>query len=84
MYRVIPWSELIRALKPYYPDQTGPGRHPKGLERMLGIYFIQHWIILSDPCMEEELYDSRVMRDFAGIDPGEEAASDVTTILSFP
>ena len=84
MYRVIPWSELIRALKPYYPDQTGPGRHPKGLERMQAIYFIQHRINLSDTCMEEELYESLVMSYFDGIDQGEEAASDVTKILSFP
>ena len=83
MDRIIPWSELTQALKPYYPDPTGPGRRPKGLERMLRIYFMQHWFNLSDPGMEEVLYDSRVMRDFAGIDLGEEAAPDETTILNF-
>jgi IS5 family transposase len=83
MDRIIPWSELTQALKPYYPDPTGPGRRPKGLERMLRIYFMQHWFNLSDPGMEEALYDSRVMRDFAGIDLGEEAAPDETTILNF-
>ena len=83
MDRVIPWAELTQALKPYYPDPTGPGRRPKGLERMLRIYFMQHWFNLSDPGMEEALYDSRVMRDFAGIDLGEEAAPDETTILNF-
>jgi len=50
---------------------------------MLHIYFMQHWFNLSDPGMEEALYDSRVMRDFAGIDLGEEAAPDETTILNF-
>ena len=83
MDRIIPWSELTQALKPYYPDPTGPGRRPKGLERMLRIYFMQHWFNLSDPGMEEALYDSRVMRNFAGIDLGEEAAPDETTILKF-
>jgi IS5 family transposase len=83
MDQIIPWSELTQALKPYYPDPTGPGRRPKGLERMLRIYFMQHWFNLSDPGMEEALYDSRVMRDFAGIDLGEEAAPDETTILNF-
>ena len=34
--------------------------------------------------MEESLYDSRVMRDFAGIDLGEESAPDKTTILNDP
>jgi IS5 family transposase len=83
MDRIIPWSELTQALKPYYPDPTGPGRRPKGLERMLRIYFMQRWFNLSDRGMEEALYDSRVMRDFAGIDLGEEAAPDETTILNF-
>ncbi len=83
MDQIIPWSELTQVLKPYYPDPTGPGRRPKGLERMLRIYFMQHWFNLSDPGMEEALYDSRVMRDFAGIDLGEEAAPDETTILNF-
>ena len=83
MDRIIPWSELTQALKPYYPDPTGPGHRPKGLERMLCIYFMQHWFNLCDPGMEEALYDSRVMRDFAGIDLGEEAAPDETTILNF-
>jgi IS5 family transposase len=83
MDQIIPWSELTQALKPYYPDPTGPGRRPKGLERMLRIYFMQHWFNLSDPGMEEALYDLRVMRDFAGIDLGEEAAPDETTILNF-
>jgi IS5 family transposase len=83
MGRIVPWSELTQALRPYYPDPTGPGRRPKGRERMLRIYFMLHWFNLSDPGMEEALYDSRVMRDFAGIDLGEEAAPDETTILNF-
>ena len=85
MDRIVPLQELKQALEPYYSNPTSPGRRPKGLERrMLRIYSMQHWFNLSDPVMKESLYDSRVMRDFAGIDPGEEAASDVTTILSFP
>ena len=32
MERIIPWSDLTQALQPYYPDPTGPGRRPKGLE----------------------------------------------------
>ncbi len=83
MERIIPWSDLTQALKPYYPDPTGPGRRPKGLERMLRIYFMQHWFNLSDPGMEEALYDSQVMRDFAGIDLGEEPAPDESTIVKF-
>jgi IS5 family transposase len=83
MDQIIPWSELCRNLEPYYPIPQGPGRPPIGLERMLRIYCMQHWYSLSDPAMEEALYDSRAMRDFAGIDLGNESAPDESTILNF-
>lgn len=37
---------------------------------MLRIYFLQLWFNLSDPAAEEALYESEVMRVFAGIDLG--------------
>jgi len=37
---------------------------------MLRIYFVQHWFNLSDPAVEEALYDSLALRDFVGIDLG--------------
>lgn len=83
MDRIIPWQELSQSLEPYYPNPQGAGRRPIGLERMLRIYFMQHWYNLSDPAMEEALYDSRAMREFAGIDLGNEAAPDESTILKF-
>lgn len=83
MDRVIPWKELTKGLEPYYPNPQGAGRRPIGLERMLRIYFLQHWYNLSDPAMEEALYDSRAMREFAGIDLGNEPAPDESTILNF-
>jgi IS5 family transposase len=83
MDRIIPCSEPTLALRPYYPDPAVPGRRPKGLEQMLRIYFIQHRFNLSDPGMNEALYDSRVMRDFVGIDLGEEPAPNESTILKF-
>ncbi len=83
MDRIIPWKELSQSLEPYYPNPQGAGRRPIGLERMLRIYFMQHWYNLSDPAMEEALYDSRAMREFARIDLGNESAPDETTILNF-
>lgn len=83
MDQVIPWQALATGLAPYYPNPQGAGRRPIGLERMLRIYFMQHWYSLSDPGMEEALYDSRAMREFAGIDLGNEAAPDESTILQF-
>jgi len=83
MNQIIPWKELTDVIEPYYPAPKGPGRRPIGIERMLRIYFLQHWFNLSDPGAEEALYDSRAMRDFVGVDLGQEAAPDESTILQF-
>jgi len=40
----------------------------------LRIHFLQHWFNLSDPAVEEALYDSRAMRRFVGIDLGRQHA----------
>jgi IS5 family transposase len=50
---------------------------------MLRIYFLQQWFNLSDPAVEEALYDSPVMRQFAGIDLGNEPVPDETTVCKF-
>jgi IS5 family transposase len=83
MEQVIPWSELAAVIAPYYPKPEGAGRPPVGVERMRRIHFLQHWFNLSDPAVEETLYDSRAMRQFVGIDLGREPVPDETTICKF-
>jgi IS5 family transposase len=82
MDKVVPWDQLCALIEPFYP-KAGNGRPPVGLERMLRIYFIQHWFNLSDPGAEEALYESRSMCRFAGIDLGREPVPDESTILNF-
>jgi transposase, IS5 family len=82
MEQVVPWRELTTLIEPVYP-KAGNGRRPVGLERMLRIYFLQQWFNLSDPAVEEALYDSPVMRQFAGIDLGNEPVPDETTVCKF-
>ena len=84
MERIIPWQELSAAIEPVYPKvgESG-GRPPIPLERLLRIYFLQLWFNLSDPAVEEALYDSVAMRAFVGIDLGEEGAPDETTVCKF-
>lgn len=82
MDRVVPWRELCARIAPTYP-KAGNGRPPVGLERMLRMYFLQHWFNLSDPAVEEALYDSPTMRAFVGIDLGHEPAPDETTVCKF-
>src|ERR1700729_3297061 len=82
MEQVVPWDKLCSLIEPYYA-KAGNGRQPVGLERMLRIYFLQQWFNLSDPAVEEALYDSVVMRGFVGIDLGREPVPDETTICKF-
>src|SRR4051794_7948985 len=82
MELVVPWAELVALIEPFYP-KAGNGRRPVGLERMLRIYFLQQWFNLSDPAVEEALYDSLAMRNFVGIDLGREPVPDETTACKF-
>src|SRR5450432_3348952 len=82
MEQVVPWRELCALIEPHYP-KAGNGRPPVGVERMLRIYFLQQWFNLSDPGLEEALYDSGVMRQFVGIDLGREPVLDETTVCKF-
>src|SRR5215469_8493592 len=82
MEQVVPWVELCALIEPHYP-RVGKGRRPKELEQMLRIYFVQQWFNLSDPAVEEALYDSLALRDFVGIDLGQEPVPDETTVCKF-
>ena len=84
MEQIIPWPELAAAVQAVYPKiSENGGRPPIPVERMLRIYFLQLWFNLSDPAVEEALYDSVAMRDFVGIDLGVEGAPDETTVCKF-
>ena len=85
MDKVVPWAELCAVIEPFYPKPRadGGGRPTVGLERMLRIHFLQQWYALSDPAVEEALYDSAAMRRFVGIDLGREGAPDETTLCKF-
>jgi len=67
MNRGLPGADLLAVIAPHYPKvPAGAGRRPIGGERMLRIYFLQQWFALSDPRVEESLYDSRAMREWGG------------------
>jgi IS5 family transposase len=84
MNAVVPWTKLVALIEPHYPKATSAGgRPPVGVERMLRIHCLQLWFDLSDPAVEEALYDSQAMRAFVGIDLGREPAPDETTVMRF-
>jgi IS5 family transposase len=82
MDKIVPWGGLVALVGPYYPKGEN-GRPPVGLERMLRLYFLQQWFNLSDPGLEDALYESAALRRFAGIDLGREPAPDETTVCNF-
>jgi hypothetical protein len=82
MNQVVPWGGLCALIEPHYP-KAGNGRRPKELEQMLRIHFVQQWFNLSDPTVEEALYDSAALRDFVGLDLGKDPAPDETTVCKF-
>ena len=57
MEEVIPWTQLLAVIEPFYPKGER-GRSPVGLERMLRVYFLQQWYGLADEALEGALYDS--------------------------
>jgi IS5 family transposase len=82
MEQIVPWAELCSVIEPHYP-KAGNGRPPVGLERMLRMYFVQHWFNLADAACEDALLDSTALRRFVGIDLGRERVPDATTLLKF-
>ena len=82
MEQVVPWKVLLALIEPHYPVSGRRGRQPYPLATMLRVHLLQQWYALSDPAMEEALYDTPVMRRFAGLG-GLDAVPDETTILNF-
>jgi transposase, IS5 family len=82
MEQVVPWRKLCGLIEPFYP-KPGNGRPAIGVERMLRMYFLQQWFNLSDPGVEDALNDSPGMRQFVGIDLGQEPVPDETTVCKF-
>lgn len=84
MNLVVPWAELVSLIAPHAPAPGAKGgRPPFAVETMLRIHFLQQWFNLSDPAMEEALYDTPMFREFAGLDMGEDHLPDESTILRF-
>lgn len=81
MELVVPWKALVKVISPFYPV-VGRGRRPYPLEAMLRVHLMQNWFALSDPSMEEALYEIASLRSFAGLKLSE-PIPDETTILNF-
>src|SRR6056297_2484419 len=76
-----PWGRLVKKLKRHY-HKGRTGRPPYPLETMLRIHCMQLFYNLSDPGMEDALYEIESMRRFAGLRLSDRIP-DETTILNF-
>ena len=80
MDQVVPWKRLVALIEPHYPKWEG-GRPAYPLMAMLRVHLMQNWFGYSDPAMEEALYETTILRQFAGLNL--ERIPDETTILNF-
>ena len=78
---LIPWERLEGLIRPYYP-KAGRGRRPYELSAMLRIHCVQLFYNLSDPGMEDLLYEAESVRRFVGLRLSG-PLPDETTILNF-
>src|SRR5690554_8051349 len=80
MDELIPWKQIEKKLsKHYHKGRTG--RPPYPLSTMLRVHCLQLFYNLSDPAMEDALYEIESMRHFAGLKL--DRLPDETTILNF-
>ena len=78
---LIPWEQLEDRIRPFYP-KAGRGRRPYELSTMLRVHCVQLFYNLSDPGMEDMLYEVESVRRFAGLKLSG-PLPDETTILNF-
>lgn len=81
MNHVVPWSDLESSLTPYYKSKKG--RHPHPLALMIRLHFLQLWHNLSDPALEEAVYDRLSFQKFLGFDCFGGVVPDESAILRF-
>ena len=78
---MIPWGKLEKKLRKHYPKGEN-GNPPYPLAIMLRVHCLQLFYNLSDPAMEDALYEIESMRRFAGLRLSDRLP-DESTILRF-
>ena len=82
MDQVVPWKKLCDIIKLYH-QQPETGRKPIAIERKLRIICLQQSYNLSDPGVEDAIYDRNSFQKFLSIDILTESVPDETTICNF-
>jgi IS5 family transposase len=79
---VVPWKKLCAIIKPFH-KQPKTGRKPIDIEWKLRILFLQQWYNLSDPGVEDAIYDRNSFQKVLSTDIVTESVPDETTICKF-
>ena len=78
---LVPWEKLEARIEPYYP-KAGKGRPACPLSLMLRSHVVQVTHNLSDPAMEDLLYEAESVRRFVGLGQ-RDPIPDESTLLHF-
>ena len=65
--KLVPWSDLLALIQPFYYESGRRGRQPFPLELMLRIHLLQIAYNMSDPQMEDFLHENSTARQFVGL-----------------
>ena len=65
--KLVPWSDLLALIQPFYYESGRRGRQPFPLELMLRIHLLQIAYNMSDPQMEDFLHENSTARKFVGL-----------------
>ena len=66
MDSLVPWKQIEKKIRRHY-HKGKTGRPPYPLSTMLRVHCLQLFYNLSDPAMEDALYEIESMRRFAGL-----------------
>ena len=80
--KLVPWSDLLALIQPFYYESGRRGRQPFPLELMLRIHLLQIAYNMSDPQMEDFLHENSAARKFVGLALADRTP-DESTILQF-
>lgn len=79
----VPRKELVEMVEKHHLANKGVWRNKVSTILMLKLYFLQQRFNLSDPAMEEEVYDRTSFQKFLDIDLLNDQIPDETTICRF-
>lgn len=82
MDAVIPWDRFLDEMTPLIEEKR-TGRKRTDALLLLKIHFLEQWYNLSDPGVEDAIYDRNSFQKFLGIDLLAQSVPDETTILNF-